>query len=123
MKAIVRRELERDRYAVIEEPLFPPGGRVYWSSYRPDILGYRSEEGKEELVLVECETHPNMRRFRAKNSSSVWLQSRVHARGSLRRILAVPQGRLSSVDMKVRDKWEIWVLGSDSTMAKFPVVP
>lgn len=122
MKAIVRSELELEHYAVVEEPLFPPGERVTWSSYRPDLLGYRSDGGAEELVLVECETNPNMRRLGAKNTSSVWFQPYLFRRGSVRRILAVPQGTLRSVDMKIRDRWEVWVVGANSAMEKFPTV-
>jgi hypothetical protein len=120
MKAVVRHELEHERYVVVEEPLSPPGKKVSWSSYRPDLLGYRSEGGTEELVLVECETRPNMRRLGAKNFSSVWFQPYLFRRGSVRRILVVPQGRLRSVDMKIRDKWEVWVVGANSAMEKFP---
>ncbi len=120
MKAVVKRELQQERYAVVEEPLFPPGDKVTWSSYRPDLLAYRSEGGTEEIVLVECETHPNMRRLGAKNASSVWFQPYLFRRGSVRRILAVPQGKLGAVDMRIRDRWEIWVVGSNSPMAKFP---
>jgi hypothetical protein len=120
MKAIVRQELEHERYAVVEEPLSPPGEKVSWSSYRPDLLGYRSADGTEELVLVECETRPNMRRLGAKNFSSVWFQPYLFWRGSVRRILAVPQGRLRSVDMKIRDRWEVWVVGTNSAMEKYP---
>lgn len=118
MKAIVRAELERERYAVVEEPLFPPGRKASWTSYRPDLLGYRSDEGTEELVLVECETRPSMRRFGSKNHSSVWFQPYLFRRGSVRRILAVPQGKLRAVDMRLRDKWEIWVLGGRSPLEK-----
>ena len=118
MKAIVRSELQQERYSVVEEPPFPPGAKASWQSYRPDLLGYRSEEGVDELVLVECETHPNMKRFGAKNHSSVWFQPYLFRRGSVRRILAVPQGKLHSVDMKIRDNWEVWVLGGKSTMEK-----
>jgi hypothetical protein len=122
MKSIVRAELELERYAVVEEPLYPPGKKAHWSSYRPDLLGYRSEGGVEELVLVECETRPNMRRLGAKNYSSVWFQPYLFRRGSIRRILAVPQGRLRSVDMSIRDEWEVWVVGERSAMEKFPTV-
>ena len=118
MKAIVRAELERERYAVVEEPLFPPGRKASWTSYRPDLLGYRSDEGAEELVLVECETMPTMRRFGSKNHSSLWFQPYLFKRGSVRRILAVPQGKLRAVDMRLRDKWEIWVLGATSPLEK-----
>jgi hypothetical protein len=122
MKSIVRAELEQERYAVVEEPLYPPAEKAYWHSYRPDLLGYRSEGGVEELVLVECETRPNMRRLGAKNHSSVWFQPYLFRRGSIRKILAVPQGRLRAVNMKIRDEWEIWVVGDNSAMEKFPTV-
>ncbi len=118
MKAIMRSELERERYAVVEEPLYPPGDKASWWSYRPDLLGYRSEGGVEELVLVECETHPNMRRFSAKKHASVWFQPYLFRRGSVRRILAVPQGKLRSVDMNIRGRWEVWVLGRKGATEK-----
>jgi hypothetical protein len=118
MKAIVRSELERERYAVVEEPLYPPGRKASWSSYRPDLLGYRSEAGTEELVFVECEAHPNMKRFGSKNHSSVWFQPYLFRKGSVRRILAVPQGRLRGVNMEMRGLWEIWVLGSKRPVEK-----
>ena len=122
MKAVVKQELEHEHYAVVEEPLFPPRKKVSWASYRPDLLGYRSEDGNEELVLVECETRPNMRRLRAKNSSSVWFQPYLFREGSVRRILAVPQGKLRAVDMRIRDKWEIWVVGTSAPLDKMPIV-
>ncbi len=120
MKAIVKRDLEGERYAVVEEPVFPPREKVGWSSYRPDLLGFRSEGGVEELVLVECETHPNMRRLGAKNASSVWFQPHLFGSGSVRRILAVPQGKLGAVDLKIRERWEVWVVGPSYAMEKFP---
>ena len=121
MKAVIRHELELQHYAVVEEPLSPPGQKVTWTSYRPDLMGYRSEDGKEELVLVECETHPNMKRLREKNASSVSLQPYLFRHGSVRRILAVPQGKLRSVDLRIRDSWEVWVVGAVSTIDKYPI--
>lgn len=120
MKAVVRQELEHERYTVLEEPLFPPDEKITWTSYRPDLLGYRSERGTEELVLVECETHPNMKRLREKNFSSVSFQPYLFKRGSVRRILAVPQGKLRSVDLRIREGWEVWVVGGVSAMDKYP---
>ena len=122
MKAVVRRELELARYAVVEEPIRPPGRKVSWTSYRPDLLAYRSEDGREELVVVECETHPNMKRFAGKNASSVWFQPSLSRKGSVRRILAVPQGKLGSVDLRIRERWEVWVLGPTSPMSKYPAL-
>lgn len=122
MKAIVRAELERERYAVVEEPILPSSRKASWTSYRPDLLGYRSEKGTEELVLVECETRPSMRRFGSKNHSSVWFQPYLFSRGSVRRILAVPQGKLRRVDMRLRYKWEIWVLGATALEERYGAV-
>ena len=119
MKAVVRSELVREDYSVIEEPLSPPGDRVSWSSYRPDLLGYRADRGVEELVLVECETHPSMRRLLSKQYRTVSFQTYLFRRSSLRKILAVPQGKLGSVDMKIRDEWEVWVVGSSSPLERF----
>ena len=120
MKAMVRSELEYELYSVVEEPPFPPGGRLWWLGYRPDLVGYRGKEVEEEVVLVECETHPNMTRFGAKNHSSVWFQSRLSSPGSVRRILAVPQGKLGAVDLRIRDGWEVWVLGNGGPVQKIP---
>jgi hypothetical protein len=122
MKAVVKSDLEEEHYAVVEEPVFLAGEKVSWSSYRPDLLGYRSEGGAEVLALVECETHPNMKRLAAKNHLSVSFQPFLFRRGSVRRILAVPQGKLRSVDMRIRDRWEVWVVGPNSTIEKFPMI-
>ena len=77
---------------MVEEPLWPPVSWVTWSSYRPDLLGYRAQDGEEELVLVECETNPGLKRLEGKNDSSVSFQSRLFGQGSVLRILAVPGG-------------------------------
>ena len=118
MKVIVRGELEHESYRLLEEPLFPPSRRISWSAYRPDLLGFRSDSKTEEVVIVECETRPSMKRFRSKNYSSLWFQPSVLRDGTIRRILAVPRGRLHSVDLRLRNQWEIWVLGSSSPIQK-----
>ena len=123
MKAMVKGELERDRFAVVEEPSYPPGKKLRWTSYRPDLLGYRAEGGEEEVVLVECETHPNMRRLMSKNASSVWFQPHLFRRGAVRRVLVIPKGRLKSVDLRIRDRWEVWVVGGASPISKYPILP
>ena len=119
---MVRRELELNHYRVVEEPLFPPSSRVYWSAYRPDLLAFRSGATREEVAVVECETHPNMARFASKNYSSLWFEPSILHEGSIRRILAIPQGRLHAVDMRLRQQWEIWVLGSTSPLEKISTI-
>ncbi len=117
MKAVVRCELERQGYVVLEEPPFPPSNRISWSAYRPDLLAYRKGGGEEEVAIVECETHPSMRRFSGKNFASLWFQPHLFHIGLVRRILAVPRGRLRAVDMNVRKEWEIWVLGASGPIS------
>jgi hypothetical protein len=53
MKAVVRGELEKDGFGVVEEPLFPPVEWISWSTYRPDLLGYRAKDTKEEVASVK----------------------------------------------------------------------
>jgi hypothetical protein len=118
MKEAVRTELEREHYQVVEEPLFPPARWITWSGYRPDLLGYRSDDQTQELVLVECETHPSMPRFLAKNFSSLSFQPSITREGSIRRILAVPQGRLHAVDLGLRRRWDIWLIGRAGSVQK-----
>ena len=119
MKRIVRSALEAEGYRLVEEPLYPPTRRVSWSSYRPDLLGIRRDGAKEELVVVECETRPSRRRFRAKNYSSLWFQASVTHEGSIRRVLAVPRGRLHGVDLRLRDSWEVWILGRSEPLERY----
>jgi len=111
MKAVVREELERDGFGVVEEPPFSPAKWISWSAYRPDLIGFRAKDTREEVAIVECETKPSMRRFALKNYSSLWFQPSVLSAGSLRRILAVPRGKLGAVDLKLRSGWEIWIIG------------
>ena len=122
MKDIVRRELEDELYLVIEEPVFPPGERLSWTSYRPDLLAYRASGTEEETVLVECETRPNARRFASKNHGSVWFQRSLFRRGSVRKILAVPRGRLGRVDMKLRKERDFWVIGRERPELRVPAM-
>jgi len=118
MKKVVREELEKDGFRVVEEPLFPPVDWISWSTYRPDLLGYRAKAMKEEVAIVECETRPSMRRFTSKNFSSLWFQPSLLSDGSMRRILAVPRGRLGAIDLKLRRGWELWVIGSSGPLER-----
>lgn len=118
LKAVVREELEKEGFGVVEEPPFPPADWISWSAYRPDLLGFRVRDEKEEVAVVECETRPSVRRFASKNYTSIWFQPSVLGSGSLRRILAVPRGRLSAVDLRLRSGWEIWVIGGEGPLEK-----
>jgi hypothetical protein len=118
MKKIVRGALEFDNYSVVEEPLHPPAEWIHWEAYRPDLLGMRSDDRSEQIVIAECETRPSMRRFIAKNYASLWFEPSILCDGSIRRILAIPRGRLAALDMELRHRWEIWVLGPTGPILK-----
>ncbi len=118
MKGIVRGELEGEDFRVLEEPLYPPADWISWSTYRPDLLGFRVKGRREEVAVVECETHPSMKRFMSKNYASLWFQPSLLSEGSIRRILAVPCGKLGSLDLRLRDTWEIWVIGQEGPVEK-----
>lgn len=122
MKRIVREDLESESYRVVEEPLIPPARWVHWEAYRPDLLGLRTDTTREELVIAECETHPSMRRFCTKNYSSLWFEPSVLRQGSIRRILAIPRGKLDSIDLRIRGQWEVWVVGQTGSRMKIPVL-
>ena len=120
LKSRVTEELVHDGYNVFREPLFPPTSLMAWSRYRPDLLAVRAREGREDFVMVECETRPSTRRMNSKNFRSVQLQSKIHLKSNLKRILVVPRGKLNALDSKLRLLWEIW-LASDTGFQKFPL--
>ena len=118
MKQMVREQLEVDDYRVIEEPLYPPTRWLHWEGYRPDLLGYKYDIQKEQIAIVECETHPSTKKFVSKNYGSLWFEPSVLRQGSIRRILAIPRGKLSAIDLRLRRQWEIWVLGKSGPLVK-----
>lgn len=111
MKQVVAIELEAEGFSVVEEPLYPPVRDLRWSYYRPDLLGFRMRDDGRDFVIVECETHPAMRRFMRKNFRSLSFKPRLFQRDTLKRVLAIPRGKLSAVDLALRGQWEVWVMG------------
>jgi hypothetical protein len=116
MKARIAIELIHEGYRLFPECDDSPVDIVNWSRYRPDLFGYRKETDGTSFVFVECETHPNLKRLESKNYNSAGIQQNLFNADRLRRILAVPRGRLGSLDLKARRKWEIWVVGSQSPL-------
>jgi hypothetical protein len=110
LKDDASRELQKDGYKIFYEPAFPPLPGVGWSAYRPDLFGQRDSSDGEDFVLVECETHPSMRKLAMKNSSRIWMQTHISHSDRLRRILVIPPGSLRRLDLSVRQKWEIWIV-------------
>jgi hypothetical protein len=109
MKEFASRELEREGYSIFAEPAWAPSRFLTWRGYRPDLFGMIFGGGRQDYVIVECETRPSEKKLSAKNFLSVSIQSRLDSRLSLRRILVVPRGTLGRVDSSVRYMWETWI--------------
>ena len=112
MKRACALELVRQGYWVYPEPLWPPCRRLWWASYRPDLLGVRSSSSRQDYAFVECETNPSTRRLLAKNYLSVELQDQLDVPCSLRRVLAIPRGTLHRLEASLRYSWETWIFGN-----------
>ena len=119
MKESASKELTGEGYSVFFEPPYAPSRFLSWASYRPDLFAIRASAGKQEYALVECETRPSGRRLASKNFRSVDVQTRLNSVLSLRRILVVPRGTLSSLDPSVRLSWETWIYESGG-FQRFP---
>jgi len=109
MKTLAYRSLSGEGYEVTFEPSYSPVSSIGWSRYRPDLFGVRETDEGSEFVLVECETHPQTKRIEQKEFLHVSFQSSLDHVRSLRRVLLVPRGRLSALEMRVRRNCEIWV--------------
>ena len=103
-------DLSRDGYATYLEPAWSPVPYVKWQNYRPDILAVKIHPSCSEYAFVECETRPRLERISRKKTDSITLQSRLTGPTHLRLILAVPNGTLHALSMRVRRHWEIWII-------------
>ena len=114
MKEKVGEELENQDYSIYYEPLESPLNQLWWHSYRPDVLGTRSEESKLNIVLVECETKPNRKRIMSKTTQikkCLSLQRKLNEKSSFLPLLVIPPFNLNKViHLPIRKFWEIWIV-------------
>ena len=102
--------LSQEGYFTYLEPAWSPVSYVQWQNYRPDILGVKIHPTCSEYAFVECETRPRLERISKKKTASITLQSKLTGPTHLRLILAVPTGTLRALNMRVRRRWEIWII-------------
>jgi hypothetical protein len=98
-KGVVQKELLEKDYAVYVEPSEPPLERLWWRSYRPDVLGIIADKSTFQLALAECETAPNRTRILAKTSQSrqtLALQKQLNERHVARSLLILPPPEIGS---------------------------
>ena len=114
LKKSVRDELKHEGYALYSEPVTSPNKRLWWKSYRPDLLGVVSDESYFKLALVECETKPNQKRVLDKTSkirSTLVVQMQLYEQCVILPILAIPPCTFSRINIpKIRWFWEIWII-------------
>ena len=114
LKHTVGQELQNQNYTLHYEPLESPLSRLWWHSYRPDILATLSSNFNLKVVLVECETQPNRKRVLTKTAQiqqSLSLQKRLHENTSILPLLVIPPANLYKIICSaIRRFWEIWIV-------------
>ncbi len=108
------KELQKKDYLIYFEPFESPLDRLWWQYYRPDVLAVKSLFPNLKVVLVECETKPNLKRLLRKTEkiqNYLSLQKKLHENASIIPLLIIPPFTLSKIiSSKVRQLWEIWIL-------------
>ena len=114
LKLKVGLELQNQNYAIYYEPLESPFNRLWWHSYRPDILATQSSNVNLQVVFVECETNPNQKRVLRKTvqiQQNLSLQKRLHENTSILPLLVIPPANLYRIICSsIRRFWEIWII-------------
>ncbi|MBT8172368.1 hypothetical protein KJN74_05815 [Candidatus Bathyarchaeota archaeon] len=117
LKDIVAKELKKQEYLIYFEPLESPFDRLWWEYYRPDILAIKSWKKNLNIILVECETKPNMKRLLQKTDKLqkfLSLQKKLHEKTTIIPILVIPPNNLKKIiSLKIRRIWEIWIINDE----------
>ncbi len=113
-KRAVSTELRMEDYTVYVEPADSPLDRLWWASYRPDVLGILSTKTRLTVALIECETAPTRQRILAKTSKiqrTLVLQLQLHERHTIRPLVVIPPMTLRRINhATIRRFWEIWIV-------------
>ena len=124
LKRAAMRGLTSEGYSLFVEPTYPPVNRVFWSAYRPDVLGVIYSESETRLALAECETTPRVRKVREKSAKiqgTMSLQKRLDEEHSIRPILVIPWGTLEKMMYPgIRKMWEIWLVDHTGEVNRIP---
>jgi len=114
LKHAARKELKNQKYTLYHEPIESPLNRLFWHSYRPDILGVQKMCSIFKVVLVECETKPNKNRVLKKSAQIkrvFSLQQQLNEKHAILPLLVIPFKNLHKVNcLEIRSFWEIWIV-------------
>jgi hypothetical protein len=113
LKNSVSTELKKEGYEVFTEPLESPHDRLLWQSFRPDLLGISLDDSESTIVIVECETKPNIQRINEKLKkirNYMHYQARLNEDLSFRLLLVIPFGTLKRLNREIRKIWRVWIV-------------
>ena len=125
LKQSVEQELLNQYYEVYHEPPESPLKRLYWRSYRPDILGIFSKNSKLIIVIVECETKPSFKKILKKTNQIRYgfsLQKQLNENHFIFPLLVIPAMYLNKINfLEIRKFWHIWIINdSGKILHKLP---
>ena len=116
LKETVADELQRQNYSIYYEPLESPLKRLWWNSYRPDVLAMKSRKSNLDVIFVECETKPNRKRVLRKTEKIkkyISLQKELHENATILPLLIIPPFNLNKIiSSQLRQIWEIWIINN-----------
>ena len=125
MKYNVGKELENQDYLIYFEPLESPLNYLCWEYYRPDLLAVKCCSSNLDIIMVECETKPNMNRVLQKTNKIqkyLSLQKKLNEKATIFPLIVIPPFNLNKIiSTKVRKLWEIWIINdSGKILHKIP---
>lgn len=116
LKQAVARELHIQQYTVYHEPPEPPLSRLFWYSYRPDVIGVISNNSKLIILVVECETNPSLQRMLRKTNQIkhvFYLQKCLNEDHLILPLLIIPSMKFNKINfLEIRRFWEIWIINN-----------
>jgi len=125
LKQSVTQDLLNQYYEVYHEPPESPLKRLYWRSYRPDILGIYSNNSKLIIVIAECEAKPSFKKTLRKTNQIRYgfsLQKRLNEKHFIFPLLVIPAMNFNKINfLEIRKFWQIWIINnSGKILHKLP---
>jgi hypothetical protein len=127
-KQAVAEELQKKNYGIHFEPWESPLDLVWWRSYKPDILAVKQSNSSQRIILVECETKPNLKRVLSKTKQiqkNLEVQKQLFENTLILPLLVIPPNNLQKMLFStIRKFWEIWIISQEGQIKhKIPRVP
>jgi hypothetical protein len=127
-KQTVAEELQKNSYGIHFEPWESPLKLLWWQFYKPDIFAIKQTHSSKKIILVECETKPNLKRVLAKMMQikrNLAIQNQLFENTKVLPLLVIPPNNLQKIlFFTIRKFWEIWIISQEGKIKhKIPRVP